>query len=424
MEAIAEKFLKVEKETPFLSMEKTDQNFLKEKIFRHRLTFQQSRKLVIMALDFRMWDEGDISNHWPISLDSTGNKKRILASVENNWSDLKNGSSDYSSCSEKFSKNHKFDKLSFVPMNKPIDDKIFGRCPVASPKTLCCNLQTLDAVDNCSFDCSYCSIQSFFPEKKVWYTSNLKEKLKNITLDPGKRHHIGTGQSSDSLLVGNRGGVLKALFEFANSNSNLILELKTKSKNINYLLDNEIPKNVFTTWSLNTPTIIKAEEHGTASLEDRISSARKIADKGNLVGFHFHPMIFYNEHKKDYTELVKTVLNRFDVDEVALISIGTLTFAKPVISTIRNRPIYSKVLQIPLVESAGKFTYPIETKLELFSNLYENFKDWHGKVFFYFCMEDRRYWREIFKYEYETNDDFEKALLDSYFSKATTIGHV
>jgi len=107
---------------------------------------------------------------------------------------------------------------------------------VASEKTRCCNLLTLDAVESCGFDCSYCSIQSFYNEGKVVFDTNFKERLKSLKLDRGKYYHIGTGQSSDSLMWGNRGGVLDGLFEFARENSNVILELKTKSDNIEYLL--------------------------------------------------------------------------------------------------------------------------------------------------------------------------------------------
>ena len=59
--------------------------------------------------------------------------------------------------------------------------------------------------------------------------------------------------------------------------------MKSKSKNIEYLLKNDIPKNVICTWTLNTPTIIKNEELKTASLEERINVAKLVSEKGILV---------------------------------------------------------------------------------------------------------------------------------------------
>ncbi len=60
---------------------------------------------------------------------------------------------------------------------------------------------------------------------------------------------------------------MDALFEFARANSNAILELKSKSKNIKYLLENEVPKNILCTWSLNPNVIVENEEHLSASLD-------------------------------------------------------------------------------------------------------------------------------------------------------------
>ena len=196
---------------------------------------------------------------------------------------------------------------------------------------------TLDAVESCGFDCSYCSIQSFYNENKIGFDKNFATKLKNLKLDPKKTYHIGTGQSSDSLMWGNKHGILEALFEFAKSNPNVILELKTKSDNISYLLENEVPKNILCTWSINTPTIIKNEEHLSASLENRVNCARKLADKGVLVGFHFHPIVVYENYLSEYKEVINTLLETFKSSEVALVSLGTLTFIKPVIKKLRSR---------------------------------------------------------------------------------------
>ena len=292
-----------------------------------------------------------------------------------------------------------------------------GRCPVASPRTRCCNLMTLDAVEKCGFDCSYCSIQSFYHGNEVVFDSGFVDKLARLELDPGEIYHIGTGQSSDSLMWGNHQGVLEALCEFAESNPNVILELKTKSRNISWLLENPVPKNVICTWSLNPQTIIDHEEHLSASLEQRIGSARAVADKGIVVGFHFHPIIHYQGWRPEYAEICESIVNQFDADEVALVSMGTLTFTKSVMKTIRNRDLTSKILQLPLEPSAGKLSYPPEIKKQLFTHVYGQLQEWHKNVFFYLCMEPPEFWPEVFGYDYRSNEEFELAMKTAYFEK-------
>jgi spore photoproduct lyase len=276
---------------------------------------------------------------------------------------------------------------------------------------------TLDAVESCGFDCSYCSIQSFYKQNTITFDSGFKDKLLGLKLDKNKTYHIGTGQASDSLMFGNREGVLDALFDFARENPNVILEFKTKSDNIKYFLQNDLPKNILCTWSLNTPTIIQNEEHLTASLQKRIDSARRLADLGVKVGFHFHPIVEYENYLAEYKEVYDKLLATFSADEVALVSFGTLTFIKPVIKQLREREFKSKITQMPFEDASGKNSYPDYTKVEMFKHAYESFSPWHKSVFFYLCMEEHQMWKKTFGYEYSTNNDFERAMLSSYASK-------
>ena len=243
------------------------------------------------------------------------------------------------------------------------------------------------------------------------------EKLKNLNLEKNKTYHIGTGQSSDSLMWGNREGILDALFEFARENPNVILEFKTKSDNIKYFLENAVPKNILCTYSLNTTTIIENEEHLAASLEKRISAARKLADRGVKVGFHFHPIVEYENYLNEYQAVYKQLTVKFQPEEVALVSFGTLTFIKPVIKQLREREFRSKITQMPFENASGKSSYPDETKVEMFKHAYESFKPWHKDVFFYLCMEEHEMWAKTFGYQYSTNNDFERAMLSEYSKK-------
>lgn len=293
-------------------------------------------------------------------------------------------------------------------------ETLMGLCPVASEKTRCCRLRTLDAVLNCAYDCSYCSIQGFLREEGVLFHRDLKKELAKLELDPQKNYHIGTGQSSDSLVWGNKHGILEALLDFCRDNPNVILELKSKSANIDYLLEQDLPENLLVTWSLNPQVIIQAEEIGTASLDQRLDAAKKMMKKGTLIGFHFHPIIPYQDWKEDYADLASRVLQDFTAERTAMVSLGTLTYTKAVLRKIRCRPLYSKVLQMPMEEIAGKFSYPLTVKKEIFCFVYRQFQPWHKKVYFYLCMEDPALWPLVFNRQYEDNQEFEEDMIKHY----------
>ena len=410
MEDYEKKFEKHIKSSNYGKLDKDIQKFLRKKAYLFKFSFQEVKQLVDISIDFSMWNEKNIDKVWR----DKNSKKETFGHIKKVWEELKNRPKSYKG----FLKEAPYDysrKISFIDSSK--EELGLGRCPVASEKTRCCNLYTLDAVESCGFDCSYCSIQSFYNENKIGFDKNFAKKLENLKLDPSKYYHIGTGQSSDSLLWGNKEGIMDALFEFARKNPNVILELKSKSKNIKYLLENDVPKNILCTWSLNPTTIIENEEHLSASLDDRIKSARALANRGVLVGFHFHPIVVYENYLDEYKEVVDRLVETFKPDEVVLVSMGTLTFIKPVIKKLRQRDFKSKILQMPLVDASGKYSYPLELKKEMFKGVYEFFKAWHDKVYFYLCMEEQSLWKDVFGYEYNSNEEFEDFMLKSYMDK-------
>lgn len=56
----------------------------------------------------------------------------------------------------------------------------------------------------------------------------------------------------------------------------------------------------------------------------------------------------------------------------------------------------------------GKMTYPDHVKNRLFDLGYQAFRSWHGKVFFYLCMEEPKFWLNTFGTVYESNEEFEQ----------------
>ncbi len=408
-----EKFENIVKNTRFYKLDEKEREVIFDFYLNYRLSFQEIKFLCDVSIDFKMWRDEPL--YKIISLEKEpknpkAQKKKILKNIEERWEKLKNSPMKFDNF-----KFYKPRKISFKAEEK--ESLGFGTCPVASEKTRCCNLLTLDAVESCGFDCSYCSIQSFYNEDKIVFDKNFKENLKKIKLDANEIYHIGTGQSSDSLMWGNREGILDALFDFARKNRNVILEMKTKSDNISYFLQNDVPENIICTWSLNPQIVIDNEEHLTASLKERLKAAKTLHDKGVLVGFHFHPMIYYEGWREGYREICDFLVENFDSKNVAMVSIGTLTFIKSVIKKIRDRDFYSKILQIPMVDASGKLSYPKETKIEMFKFLYDSLSKWHSKVYFYLCMENHSLWKEVFGMEYPTNESFEMDMKLHYMKK-------
>ena len=407
----------------YSSLTLQNKDYLVELGSKYNYSYQELRQLMIISADFSMWKEKSISecvSEIEQSLGSKVDKRAVLSEVKREWNSLKSAKINYEPKGDRIKSRPKPRKVTLSDSK----NEVFGMCPVASEKTVCCNLMTIDAVQGCSLGCSYCSIQTFYTDGKISVDKNLAEKLAKIPLDPNKKYHIGSGQSSDSLAIGNREGVLDAQLNFARNNPNIILEFKTKSNNIDYLLRSNVPNNVFVSWSLNPQLFIDNEEHGTASFDERVSSARALSDKGILVGFHFHPIVYYEGYELDYANIIQKVVSMFDPLEVAMVSMGTLTFIKPAIKKLRSTGLSSKVLQIPMADAVGKSSYTKEIKKEIFGHVLNQFSSWHDTVFFYLCMEERSVWESVFGQSYVDNTEFENALFSSVSSKMYSLESV
>lgn len=269
------KFSRIAGQTLYPLLTEKNRKFIEQTAHTLRFTLQELRLVTEIARDLEMWGAMDIDACWPHSNPDQAlnkqQKQRLMDRLTRQWQQLKHEANHYP-------ESPRGGRQVTATVTLKEKGKLgLGYCPVASPKTRCCNLLTLDAVDNCGYGCSYCSIQSFFSKDQVFFDPGFADKLNALTLDPQRIYHIGTGQSSDSLMWGNSHGVLDAKLKFARRNPNVILELKTKSANVGHLLKNDLPANILFTWSLNTETIINNEEHGSAPPGE--ASGRRTPDR-------------------------------------------------------------------------------------------------------------------------------------------------
>lgn len=410
------KFDSFKRQTLFPLLTPEQQDFVRVTAVENRFTYQEVRKFAEACRDLQMWCEEPLRLWWDRAsrkYQGRRSKKVLLHELGQHLQQLKSRAKVYPSEGLPKPKAREKKALSIRPSEK----KIQGMCPVASEETVCCNLRTIDAVENCAFGCSYCTIQTFYKDE-FHFDADFARKLRSIELDERRYYHFGTGQSSDSLVWGNRYANLDVLCGWAADNPNVLLEFKTKSNNIAYLLENEIPPNIVCSWSLNTPIIIHNEEHFTANLEQRIAAARAVADKGIKVSFHFHPIVYYHGWDEDYPGIAEWLLREFDPGEILFISFGSVTMIKPAMKKIRQNGHATKILQMEMVpDPHGKLTYPDEVKIMMFRLMNQAFSPWHDDVFFYLCMEKAAIWHGTFGWAYKNNELFEQALLTSSMAK-------
>ena len=170
--------------------------------------------------------------------------------------------------------------------------RFYGRrlkpCPGTSHH-ICCGYYVINALTNCPMDCSYCVLQGYLNNPFLTLYSNLDELIQEIDLflsgHSQSFFRLGTGELSDSLALDSIIPLSQVLIPFFAGRQDGILELKTKSAEVDQLLNLNHGGKTVISWSLNPIPIIEEEEMGTASLKDRIDAAVKCQQRGYPWGF-------------------------------------------------------------------------------------------------------------------------------------------
>jgi len=275
-------------------------------------------------------------------------------------------------------------------------------CPAGSSKFACCGYLVLTLASNCPMDCSYCFLQEYLadnPEFQVYanYTDSFDE-LDRLSANARERSfRVGTGELADSLAFDSITGMSRDLIEFFATRENLTLELKTKTDEIENLLDADPRGRVLVSWTLSPDAVYRSSEHLTASPSARIAAARAVLDAGYRVAFHFDPLIAYPNAERDYLLLIDELLDVIPPKQISFISMGGLRMTPRLRGAARSRfPNDPMLCGEDVLASDGRFRTFTPLRLSLFRALAERFKKVGAEIPAYLCMEPASVHEHVF----------------------------
>ncbi len=291
-------------------------------------------------------------------------------------------------------------------------------CPGFSDNLVCCNYFTLDLIENCPFECTYCILQAFLNKPVITVHANLEDIMNQVrqrtSSQPDTLFRIGTGEHSDSLALDKTLGINQHVIPFFAALPNALLELKTKSNHVEHLLDLPHGGKTVISWSVNPQAIIKEEEFKTATLDERLNAARIASDAGYKVAFHFDPMIDYPDWKKGYQGLVEQIFDYISPNRIAWISLGTLRYISSLKSIVDERFPNSLVFLGEFVPGIdGKMRYLKKIRQRLYRNVQQKIQILAPNVPTYLCMESSHLWKNSMPNQPDTAPEMEGILLRS-----------
>ena len=273
-------------------------------------------------------------------------------------------------------------------------------CPGTS-NHLCCGYYVINAITNCPMDCSYCVLQGYLNNPFLTLYTNWDDLLQEIeaflSSDRQSLLRLGTGELSDSLALESIFPISQFLIPFFSKRYNGILELKTKSANVNSFLHLNHRARTVVSWSLNPPQMIEEEEMRTAPLEERIDAAIRCQEKGFPLGFHFDPIIYHEDWERGYQETILRLFEKIDPKRVAWISLGGFRYPPKLKPIAQGRFPKTKVFLGELFPGRdAKFRYLKEIRVEMYRKLAGWLKEVDPDLFIYLCMESKEVWEKVF----------------------------
>jgi spore photoproduct lyase len=280
-------------------------------------------------------------------------------------------------------------------------------CP-GTTRHICCGYYVINAIANCPMDCSYCVLQGYLNNPYLTLYSNWEDLLQEIETFLSMRQNpfsrLGTGELSDSLALEPVFPVSRFLIPFFAGRGNGILELKTKSSAVDSLLHLDHRGRTILSWSVNPPRIINEDEKEAAPLEERINAAERCQKAGYPVGFHFDPLICYDEWEREYEETVRMIFNRIDPRRVIWVSLGGFRYPPQLKKIAESRFPRTRIFLGELFPGKdSKFRYLREIRVEMYKKMVRWLTEADPSLFIYLCMESREVWEEVFGWSPENS---------------------
>ena len=284
-------------------------------------------------------------------------------------------------------------QLLFISKNR---GAVVKECPGTSYYT-CCDYTILHTGTFCTMDCSYCILQAYFHPPVLQYFAGLETLAQNLDDIFKKKQifRIGTGEYTDSLIWEKISLQPKFLVEKFAKQNNSILELKTKTTNIESLLELDHNSKTIIAWSLNTPGIISSEEKGTASLTARLEAAKRMESKSYKIAFHFDPMVIYPGCEKQYQKVIHQIFKYVRPENIVWISIGSFRFMPKLKQIIESRFKNSTICYGEFILGLdNKMRYFKPLRISLYKAIIKTIKEYAPNLLVYFCMENEEVWEK------------------------------
>jgi spore photoproduct lyase len=275
-------------------------------------------------------------------------------------------------------------------------------CRAGSAGFACCGYLVLTLASNCPMDCSYCFLQGYLADNPGFQVyANYPDafgELERLQRNASGRHlRIGTGELADSLAFDRLTGLSRDLVEYFSTRETLMLDLKTKTDEIENLLALDPKGRTLVSWTLSPWRVFKSSEYRTVSPAARIAAARRVMEAGYKIAFHLDPLIAYAEAERDYGELLDEIFDTVEPRRISFFSMGGLRMTPGLRAAARSRfPSDPMLCGEEVLSPDGRYRTFTPLRFKLYRALADRITKADGGNPAYLCMENPSMHERVF----------------------------
>jgi len=231
---------------------------------------------------------------------------------------------------------------------------------------------------NCIYDCRYCFLQGMYSSANYLLFVNYEDFFSSISdtirENKGTSMTFFSGYDCDSLAFEKITSFAKHSLNFFMNHPEVDFELRTKSLNIKTLLNRRPLSNCIVAFSMSPDKVADALDKKAPSVKKRICALKKLANAGWLVGLRLDPLIFCENWKALYSELIDDILNDIDIKNLHSVSFGPLRYPKKMYNKIASLYPEERLFAFPMQSTGQTVSYGTTIENEMTSFIREQLK--------------------------------------------------
>ncbi|MBC8400777.1 MAG: hypothetical protein H8E14_04755 [Candidatus Marinimicrobia bacterium] len=195
---------------------------------------------------------------------------------------------------------------------------------------------------NCIYDCSYCFLQGKYSSANIVVFVNQDDFFTAVRQELPKRPDLkkplflALSYDTDLMATENLIPISRDWIEFACSEYDLLVEIRTKSSAFSMLADVQVTDQVLLAWTLSPQEVIDQYERLTPSLEQRLTAVNKALAAGWHVRICIDPIVYLDNWMEIYAAFVDKIFMILPPDKIYDINVGTFRMNATFYRRIKN----------------------------------------------------------------------------------------